>query len=439
MNRVHCCMIIVVGLLSSRGAQAQPVAGPTPPVPQTSPPALPAAAISEGADWESFINKAAYGGYLVPIVPTLKVTPSSGKSDLQIGIDILRGLSPSWDLHVLPSLNTSVDTGSGELLSFSKGKLSSEVPWTLSATVALSKLVTTPEIVTHRISDRKAQLTAVRAAAGICLMRCSAGTITNDEQTFCQANPGQSPDDLADLDPAKLCDKGKLAFKLAFESSVPLAEDELREARMFPKWDISIGIEGGRSKMQYLEPQGDGAMMYSEASRKATSARLAFALIYVEPQAGRGYTFELPLSAGYRSDAQQTTGHYCPVIGSVGGAPIETCADRPVGAPDKNFVANAAALLGIADTDHGSWRVAAGPAVDYKSTNNEVHADFEIPIYLNTTPLIADKSQYQGIIRLTPTFGLSYDSKNGAAFEAVLTLDLLGQRNLFSRALDWKH
>lgn len=430
MTRVRYCTILVIGLLSSRGARAQPAVDPAPPA-QASPTQLTAPADSPQPE------KATSVGYVAPIVPTLKVTASTtGKSDFQIGIDILRGLSARWDLHVLPSLRATTDGGTGDLFQFSNGKLSSGAPWMFGVTVAFSKLAL-PEPLSQRMADRKVQRAVARKAAAACLARCGAEDITDDEKTFCQANQGRTAADLVDLDPGDLCAGGKAMFAANF------TEDEVRQARLFPQWDISAGFELGLSEMQYLVEQPgngpDAPKMYTEDSRAASSMTGALAVTYVRPEPGYGFTLELPLSAGHRWDAQQTVGQYCPSSGSVGDAPIVTCSERPVGAPAQNFVVNAAVLAGVVDTDHAYWRIAAGPMVNYKSTNNEVHAGIEIPLYLNTTSLIADKSQYQGVIRLTPTFGMSYDSKNGRAFEAVLTIDLLGQRNLFFRALDWKH
>jgi hypothetical protein len=338
-------------------------------------------------------------------------------------------------LHVLPSLSASTDGGTGDLFSFSNGESSVGVPWTLGATVAFSKLGLTPEPLLGRMGERRNDRARVQKAAGACLDQCRTGvSTTDDEKTFCLAHEKQSASDLLDLDPDDLCVKGKKSFK----ASSP--ENEFRAARgLFPEWDISIGGAGGLSEMRYFKKQDDESMMYKDTSSVAPSMTLAFALTWVQQQRGHGHTIELPLSIGYRWDAQQAMGHYCPVKGTIGVDPVQKCADRSLGDPDKNLILNAAILSGIVDTDKGYWRLSMGPSVSYKSTGNEIHAHLEIPVYFNTSPLVSSGLNYQGIIRLTPAIGVSHDSQKGTAFEAVLTLDILGQRNLFMRALDWKH
>src|SRR5579872_3334378 len=235
MNHVRCCMFIVIGLLSSRGAVAQSGFDPAPSTSQASPaqPATPEEVTQP--------KQASNGSDYVPVVPTLKVSAStSGKSDLKIGIDYLHVLSWRWDLHVVPSLRASTDGGTGQLFSFSNGKLSSGAPWTLGVTVAFSKLMGDPEVVSQREDESAAHRAAFRAAAAVCQNQCGAASVTDDEKAFCEAHRDQPVATSSNPDPGDLCIKGQQTFhasELVIEASM---KDKLRDARLFPELDISV-------------------------------------------------------------------------------------------------------------------------------------------------------------------------------------------------------
>jgi hypothetical protein len=62
----------------------------------------------------------------------------------------------------------------------------------------------------------------------------------------------------------------------------------------------------------------------------------------------------------------------------------------------------------------------------------------KIPLYFNTAPLLTEQTAYQGVLRFSPALGATHNPQNHWSFEAYPTFDVLGQRSLFSRALEWR-
>src|SRR5260370_4187949 len=117
----------------------------------------------------------------------------------------------------------------------------------------------------------------------------------------------------------------------------------------------------------------------------------------------------------------------------------DICAYRAVGSPDRQTQLTASVHLGGITKPKANWRLSAGPIASHAfATNTTTTIGIQTPMYLSFVNVTSDEyaGDYKGVVRLTPSLVVVHTS-SGWDPQAFLTLEILGKRSLFLRALDW--
>lgn len=248
------------------------------------------------------------------------------------------------------------------------------------------------------------------------------------------------------VEPASYQDNGNLCAmgkQLVLEQYDKPTRDDRGQ---FPKWTISAGVSYGANAFKYLE--GDGAMSptYTVSTSTKSSYTLGASLTYVQPTGG-SLTFELPFLFDSAWSPSGTTAKWCTAIGQVkrdapatGIDEATSCDEQPVGGPTHQSELWAAALLGRVDKPKGLWRLSAGPTFAYRfdgAHKGQYRLGIQAPIYVNFANLDEKYTgKYKLLLRIVPEATLVHD-ETGLRPKGGVTVQLLGARNLFGRALDW--
>ncbi|HEY4242564.1 MAG TPA: hypothetical protein VGM88_22250 [Kofleriaceae bacterium] len=244
------------------------------------------------------------------------------------------------------------------------------------------------------------------------------------------------------IDASQLCPAGKAAVASLASMRVDRAH--------FPELEISAW--GGFGAAQFKYYANTLRDQFALTNSWDWSVAGAAQLTYVPWSAGKpvGFTLEVPL---YAKDAAQVitqTAGNCAQVGTIrvpGGAngdmlePLTSCTSTyPIGTPARAGVFSAKAYVGIVDAEHAYWRVALGGGIVHDKSDDTNTWSIELPVYVNATALGGAKSleakaggpvaaDYDGIVRITPSL-----QRHDGEWSLFVNLELLGQRNLFSRA-----
>ncbi len=78
---------------------------------------------------------------IAPVLPTFTLSgATSGKGSIEVGADIIAGLSKSWDLSVAPSVSVASNAGSASLLAHGSNSVSWNPAWQLELVATLIEL-----------------------------------------------------------------------------------------------------------------------------------------------------------------------------------------------------------------------------------------------------------------------------------------------------------
>ncbi len=323
-------------------------------------------------------------GVAFPVLPTLQLSASTnGQAQLQVSLSYVRGLGPRTRLEIAPTFSiTSSDAT--RLFSFENGTVTGPSVW--SAGSSFSFILWTPA-------------------------------------------PADRPDGKGDL-----------------------ADHPIWGAH--PTHVVSFG--GAATGATYDFFDSDPAMNLTVKSATKIGGTAAFSYTYVRQLWGRGgFTFEAPFVFDSSWTPSYIPLHWCTPVGQVphasgaGSDPGQSCSDSVLGGPTQTNRYFAALQLGYVDiyTDKNDlnrpksiWRASVGPAITVVSSGgvNTIQAVLQAPFYLNFSIAKGyQENNFLGIIRLTPSVGALY---NGAVWspQVLLTLDLIADRLLFRRSLQWK-
>jgi hypothetical protein len=229
------------------------------------------------------------------------------------------------------------------------------------------------------------------------------------------------------INPGDLCEAGSKEW-LTYEAK------HMRDIRaQFPLWQLSIGGAGGVSQHKYLLAGADNAL--ADTTSQEDNWRVAASVAHVEPS--NGFTFEAAGGQTSQFTDASSTAQWCVPIGTVNGAPAQKCSTRTLGPPSQLQETWGEVLFGYVNVS-AIWRAAIGPtgSFDYKTQSGTVGV--AAPVYWNFASLPAGYvGDYKGLIRLTPAVVFHISQFGAVDTRISLTLEILGKRTLFGRALDY--
>jgi hypothetical protein len=444
--------------------------------------AAPAVAEAENPGWSA---------HVAPVLPTVAIAAStSGQGKIQAGLDILFGLpkiSQRIDLSIHPLFETSTDNGVAKLFSLDNEKIGVTKPWFVGADFTFSRLVDiafpdrSPEFVVQHSDEWE---TALRGCKSL-----GAGFPTSDpilraafdvldaldaikavpDTTLFSAVPaaavplvnhalktpapaatetvGELRARLLALRIKKLRAVGTALFCPTERGKRLLKEAHDRDlAGQYPLWTVSFGAEAGTTSFQFLN--GGNVLIPTAALTTATATKpqvsAAAVVNYVSPSTG--FYVEDPAFVRYRWTGSNKTAKWCTAVGMAprDGAPgmtdpAATCNEQALNGPKMSVTAQVGAILGYVDKATQFWRAGIGPFLGYASTGSSDQFIFAIqaPLYISFAKTTGDSAAYKGLIRLTPSFQFTYDSVKGRDTQIFANIEVLGQRQMFTRARDW--
>ncbi len=412
---------------------------------------------------------------VAPLVPTLQISGStSSTTDLRVGFDYVRGLSDYWDMAITPVFATQTKNGATSLFTLKNAAIGVANPWFIG--LSLSFIDLSPELDPNApgapASVRDAQAFAKSEAFNQCNLACRydspsrsdeeckafdaweqerknfepeiAECAKSCEEKSC-AKPdsdncracaercrGLVPDFAIKFSPDQMCKSGNALFRRKY--------DGLRRERRgrFPEWILSVGAAWGLSEHQYLDAvptatMGDLAVV----DKTKSDIRVAASATYVSTTSPLTVEWAAYLRSVF--DDSLTTAQWCtpmvPVQDLKGGT-AQTCKQLPQGAPENGQTLWTTILVGYVDKPDGPWRMAIGPVVSFDASSSSGAIGAQAPFYLDLASVPGFAGDFKFIVRITPA--ASYGVWGSTQVRQVgVTVELLTQRNLFPRALDW--
>ncbi len=313
------------------------------------------------------------------------------------------------------------------------------------------------------------------AAVHKCLAECKAGAA--GAETFCvlvqdlkdqgTVSSNASDEEVAvNLDPGLLCPDGLERFAGAMAPTEKNFTSERTNRFRFPVAELSVWGGLGSSLFEYYQQltpaSGSTPATYAAKSNWRPSASAAAQLTWVPLPGSRqpavSFTLELPVLVKYGYEAGKESGTACTVQGTVSDATLSKCDEaKPIGAPKSGAMLTSELYLGIVDRRHGWWRVALGGSYTRDFVARTDTWAIKLPVYIDAAVLGGDDNgsegekggaksggggedkapvvvSYAGIVRVTPTLLYAPGVGQGHAWTLLISAELLGQRNLFSRA-----
>jgi hypothetical protein len=224
----------------------------------------------------------------------------------------------------------------------------------------------------------------------------------------------------------------------------------LRAYYRFPVLDVSAWGGGGGARFDYYL-QTPATATYTSTSAWNPSGQFAFELVSVPPvptDSLVGLSIEIPLVYKSAYQASKTTGSACKALGTLASSPgsmLSSCSPaEAIGAPRLGTNVTLEFYVGVVDRWNGIWRAALGGSYSHDEVTGLDTWSIKLPFYVNGSVLTGSKNDsetkppvvtldYSGVVRLTPTFQTTPGGQT-PGWAMLLSLELLGQRNLFPRA-----
>jgi hypothetical protein len=413
--------------------------------------------------------------HVAPVLPTFQLaTNTDGTSTLKVALDLLIGLNQMWDLDIAPTFIANTTGGLGNLFSFNGNSLGVGTPWTVGLQLAFN------DIGAESLMDPVAFEPVRRAVYNACGQSCDCPTvlpalceegrkawfkttgldgpgmrgpydIVKGEavracQYFCSNHPlddsckrfADAPADPRSVSPEKLCDEGLRIWLQKYDRPA-------RERRgRFPIHSIALGASFGASQQSYLtpdptKPQDPMNPTLISATGNKFEARAAFSYTHVAQ--ATPLTVEVPLTYRYTSIAATQTARYCAPAGNatLAALPVESCTERPLGAPSPTHDLFLATYVGYVDKPDAFWRASAGPALDYQhhDGNDYFLLALQVPVYLNFASAPSSYTgDFKGVIQATPSIGLAV-GPTGNSLQLGVMVGVVARRSVFPKALEW--
>jgi hypothetical protein len=432
---------------------------------------------------------------LADVVPlpdvSLKASPD-GQAQFNVSGGYRFALNSEWDASLRATYKVTTTSGIASLLSLSEGDLSATRPWEAGLTAGFYWL-TIPD-------GRKAQQATWNRAMNACAVDCGvAGDDSShpfcelltaksetraadwlmakasqmNKEDFCpdgqKAVANAQSQDLAAIkdkalkacmkpcwgnqvrgkDEAAYCAKPRFADRDT--SPIPASEisrkqfctagqqviDEWKSKRpdlaRHPRLLLNAGARAGETAFSYLA--GDAAHLQVASLNQATVTAGASG-IWLAGASDATTTLE-GFAAFQRSAAASTvSAQYCQSAGAVdtptGSAPAQSCNTLPLGAPAVTNALNAGLYLGWLNQIDDWWRVAGGVQFALpKGGTKRVELSLPATFALSSTTL-----DYKGALRIGPAIVWNTPPGQPTVVSYGVTLEVLGQRSLFSQEFD---
>jgi hypothetical protein len=207
----------------------------------------------------------------------------------------------------------------------------------------------------------------------------------------------------------------------------------------FPEWVLSAGLLSGAKQFTWLDGNtGDP----SATLTKVTELRYSFEAGLSATHVGKltdvyGLSVEAYASLESKFDASSAKARVCVQQGTVSGAPAEQCSETTLGAPTGTAAYGLGIDVGVVDTIDARWRAAFG--LLWKPTTPGKPASFalHLPLYVSLASVPAGYAgEYKGLLRVTPSVSFSRDPVLGIVPSGFVTVDALGDMNMFPGVLD---
>lgn len=258
---------------------------------------------------------------------------------------------------------------------------------------------------------------------------------TYDEKFFKQA---EMTDELFSM-----CEDGLNLFT----ETATKQRSNIDDRKDVPKYILSFGVRAGARQIKWIDtsdgvsvdgeyPEGGFATYFAYTKQPSKSSRI-------------GFSFEMPFTWN-RKWSDPAGARNCANVLTVGMAMYEKCDDYLIGEPKEQHVISLGLLAGAVDVKQNIARVAIGPIFEYRilpktgePDTNELAINGRVNLIINPVKYKKyDSTEYRGLVLLGLSAGarraIDKDTKEYQwKPEAILTLELLGRRPLFGRALDW--
>ncbi|RKH73101.1 hypothetical protein D7X96_03350 [Corallococcus interemptor] len=346
-------------------------------------------------------------------------------------MDVALNLNERYMMSFLPSGQVQATEGLANLLTADDDGVSTTLPFRVGGSVVLHDLGEF-DSGTSNLAPPELERAWKVSAVDRCLQVCTASPETKNCDRF-KAPP---PDPTA-VSPEHMCAEGA-ALYVRLEAASLEGKSVRRDVKLFPVPLFSIAGLWGQERYKFLSPREDGLL--TEAKRTFDVWALAAGYTTI---VGRNVSIEALAALSASREESEVSVEWCvpnvPVGGDTPGQsfPTTACKNGLVGAPAFQRQATLNLLVGFIDPAKAQWRFAAGPRVT--TGGNQITLGLDVPFYLQLAEVLGegkDKVDYRGLLRITPRVEYELRKEGEDERRFLLVLELLGQRSLFSNALD---
>jgi hypothetical protein len=379
---------------------------------------------------------------LMPVLPTLKISGSTtGSGTAKAALEFRLGLSNDVDISISPTgslattsgvstLIAAVNEASTGLFAKQQNAPAESNAWKLGGVIAISwsDLKQTKWEQERRDS---VHLAAYCACDG------------RDES----GKPIEFPPN--DVNATGFCKNGQAIVLASDRDTNDYVQYAIKKYR-YPVLDVSAWGGFGASLFSYFQPAGgqivksppNAATVYDATSSIQDNDAFAFEAVYVD-QSGEDYalTVDVPATLQRAPKAASDVAQACVTSGMYNKAPLLNCNQAPLGAPKIQWTGGLGLGLGVVDKKNGAWRAALTPAFSYTGgTNSSMTFAMSLPVYLNVATFGAGKDAktasglFSGVVAIAPTVQTVETPGKENALQFSITITLLAQRTLFTRA-----
>jgi hypothetical protein len=270
-----------------------------------------------------------------------------------------------------------------------------------------------------------------------CTQECDAGRLRAPDPLFCGLEGLPMRPRPKDFSPDEFCDAGK---KLWHEN----VEANARTSRFAPLM-IDVGFRLGTEDFKYRAASDGGVLAKKKDTKVPWAAGVsAYALLddvgsllpYVEGKA----VFE----RSWKKAEDEV--EWCAPSGAVARTddpgsptdPAETCSKAALEGPQTQGDLQLAVFLGWFDNGTGDVRAGFGPEFVVPLASGDprkAQVGAAVPITLGFANLVTPV-EYKGLLRVTPRATWLMNDDEATEFRATVSLELLGQRSMFSEEFD---